>query len=148
MDYQSRIIEIRTDLDRETSSANWVFRLIALTFSLGIAMLWYSAQTHAFPPSLAFGLTAPAYFLFWLMARIQRRASDSRRLIVYYERLLARHDNTWSDDPQTGDEYADPEHLYSPDIDLFGRGSLFQFMCTARSGIGRDALASYMTTLA
>jgi hypothetical protein len=82
------------------------------------------------------------------MSKAQRRSRELRRVVAFYERLVARKSRAWTDDPQRGEEYEDADHLYSGDLDLFGRGSLFQFLCIARTGTGRDALARYLTKLA
>ncbi|MGA8876209.1 MAG: mismatch repair protein, partial [Candidatus Korobacteraceae bacterium] len=36
------------------------------------------------------------------------------------------------------------EHVYAADLDLFGNGSLFEMLCTARTGIGRATLADWL----
>ena len=43
-----------------------------------------------------------------------------------------------------GQEFTDPGHFYATDLDLFGRGSLFQLLCSARTQAGRETLASWM----
>ena len=43
-----------------------------------------------------------------------------------------------------GDQYLDPAHPYAQDLDLFGKGSLFELLCTARTHIGEDTLARWL----
>jgi hypothetical protein len=45
----------------------------------------------------------------------------------------------------TGEEFTDPEQVYAGDLHIFGEGSLFQLLCIARTSIGREGLASYLT---
>ena len=43
-----------------------------------------------------------------------------------------------------GLEYLDLEHPYAADLDLFGAGSLFERLCTARTRAGEETLASWL----
>lgn len=43
-----------------------------------------------------------------------------------------------------GTEFASDEHLYSNDLDLFGRHSIFQLVSRATTGFGRKRLASWL----
>jgi len=51
--------------------------------------------------------------------------------------------NTFSDD---GREFIDENHPYSQDLDIFGQGSLFQFINTARTYLGRFKLRDLLIT--
>ena len=44
-----------------------------------------------------------------------------------------------------GLEYLDLEHPYAADLDLFGEGSLFERLCTARTRAGEETLASWLS---
>src|SRR5262249_22045421 len=45
-----------------------------------------------------------------------------------------------------GDRFLDPDHPYAADLDLFGTGSLFERICTARTRAGEEVLASWLLT--
>jgi DNA mismatch repair ATPase MutS len=47
-----------------------------------------------------------------------------------------------------GDAFISEDHLYSKDLDLFGHGSLYQVLCSARTQIGRETLARWMMSAA
>ena len=66
------------------------------------------------------------------------------RLRAFYERGLSRLDNTWMGTGETGERFLDPAHLYARDLDLFGKGSLFELLCTARTRAGEQALAGWL----
>ena len=59
-------------------------------------------------------------------------------------RPLARLEGQWAGHGQTGDRYLDPAHPYAADLDLFGKGSLFELLSTARTHIGEDTLARWL----
>jgi hypothetical protein len=46
---------------------------------------------------------------------------------------------------ETGDEFEDPAHSYSNDIDLFGKGSFFQYLNRTKTNDGKVALAKALT---
>jgi DNA mismatch repair ATPase MutS len=46
---------------------------------------------------------------------------------------------------EAGNEYADPHHNFSNDVDLFGNNSLFQYLNRTVTGYGRDILASWLS---
>ena len=66
------------------------------------------------------------------------------RVIGFYERGLARMEDRWMGGGEAGDDFLEPEHPYARDLDLFGRGSLFELLCTARTSAGKNILAEWL----
>jgi hypothetical protein len=71
----------------------------------------------------------------------RRRAERSAR---FYERGLARLDDRWHGTGESGERFDDPAHPYAEDLDLFGNGSLFQLLSTARLRTGEETLARWL----
>ena len=67
----------------------------------------------------------------------------SRRARLIYERGLARLSSTWADAGPDGARFLDG-HRFAHDLDLFGPGSLFQLLDTARTEIGEETLAAWL----
>ena len=44
-----------------------------------------------------------------------------------------------------GDRFTDDRHLYANDLDIFGRGSLFELLSLARTRAGEETLAEWLT---
>jgi len=76
--------------------------------------------------------------------RLLRILERRRRAQRFFERALARLDGKWAGTGEPGDRYLDPAHAYARDLDLFGAGSLFELLCTARTHIGEDTLARWL----
>ncbi len=72
----------------------------------------------------------------------QRRQAD--RAVGFYERGLARLQHRWMGMGEAGEGFADAAHPYAADLDLFGRGSLFELLCTARTRAGQSMLAAWL----
>jgi len=97
-----------------------------------ITILW------ALGPMAAFVLMMVAH------ARIAREIEKRRRAARFFECGLARLDGTWPGMGSAGDRYLDPAHPYAQDLDLFGVGSLFELLSTARTQAGERTLASWL----
>jgi hypothetical protein len=100
--------------------------------SRGAAVLW------VFPPAVAF------IVLLIVHDRLLKQTELRRRAARYFERALARLDGQWMGAGETGERYLDADHPYALDLDLFGKGSLFQLLSTARTHIGEDTLARWL----
>ncbi len=75
-----------------------------------------------------------------LVGRRKRAESGA----AFYERGLARTDDTWPGTGDAGTGFHDDHHPYSGDFDLFGRGSLFELLCVAVTPAGRRRLAGWL----
>jgi hypothetical protein len=76
--------------------------------------------------------------------RTLRLSVRSRRVVTFYEQALDRIQDRWAGKGETGDRFLDPLHPYAKDLDLFGRGSLFEYLSTARTRGGEATLARWL----
>ncbi|HEX8985792.1 MAG TPA: hypothetical protein VF767_10180 [Bryobacteraceae bacterium] len=79
-----------------------------------------------------------------LHARVLRSRHFAERSAAFYERGLARLGDHWPGTGEGGERFDDPAHPYAEDLDLFGKGSLFQLLSTARLRTGEETLASWL----
>ncbi|MGH9310758.1 MAG: MutS-related protein, partial [Vicinamibacterales bacterium] len=96
----------------------------------------------------AVSLVVPAAAFAWLAHRHDRvlRARDAaQRGLAFYERGLARLEDRWPGTGEPGDRFRDDHHIYANDLDLFGRGSLFELLSLARTRDGEAMLAGWLT---
>lgn len=77
-------------------------------------------------------------------ARVFAALGTARRTVVFYERGMARLEHRWAGTGEQGNRFRDPSHVYAEDLDLFGRGSLYELLCTARTRAGEDTLAQWL----
>jgi hypothetical protein len=78
--------------------------------------------------------------------RILQKLRQLRRAVEFYQCALARIDENWEGKGESGDRFRDSSHPYSEDLDLFGKGSLFELLCGARTHGGEQTLASWLTS--
>ncbi|HUP05393.1 MAG TPA: hypothetical protein VMU19_15450, partial [Bryobacteraceae bacterium] len=76
--------------------------------------------------------------------RLLRELERRRRAARFFERGLARLEGNWAGTGARGESYLDPAHPYARDLDLFGKGSLFELLCAARTHIGEETLARWL----
>jgi hypothetical protein len=81
-------------------------------------------------------------------AGVEKRLERAQRAVQFYERGLARLEDRWTGTggglSDAGERFRSPGHVYSEDLDLFGKGSLFELLSVARTRAGEDRLASWM----
>jgi hypothetical protein len=78
-------------------------------------------------------------------ARLLQRLERAQRAARLYERALERLSGRWAGSGRGGDQFLE-DHPYARDLDLFGRGSLFELLNTARTEAGEDILAGWLRT--
>ncbi len=76
--------------------------------------------------------------------KVLRNKLCAERAADYYRRGLARIEDRWIGTGQQGERIDASASLYATDLDLFGRGSLFELLSQARTRMGEDTLASWL----
>ena len=107
-------------------------------------MAWLAYGRGWFSP---WALVLPGLGLVALVVRhgrVHEQLDRAKRRVAFYEAGLRRLDGTWAGTGTSGVRFADPAHPYAEDLDLFGRGSLFELLCTARTSGGEACLAAWL----
>ena len=94
---------------------------------------------------LTAAFVAAFFALVFLHDRIIRRRQRAERGAQFYQSGIARIEGTWSGKGTAGDRFRNDHHPYASDLDLFGRGSLFEMICRAATGSGQTTLARWLT---
>ena len=120
-----------------------LFRLVA--FALLAAVAWFAFKSTM--PTWLIAIPLAIFLaLIWQQSRIERDMECARRAMAFYERGLARIAHRWHGGGETGGRFLDPHHPYTLDLDIFGRGSLFELLSTARTRGGETRLADWLRT--
>lgn len=85
---------------------------------------------------------------FLLLLRLHGRLKEEQAHLEDVRSVLgdqiARFGDGWKSFPVDGARYISDDFLEARDLDLFGKGSLFQYMCTAGTSQGQDRLADLL----
>ena len=144
--YTERLAARRAEITQQEKRHRQLGHLQLGVAASAVALVWMALAKNAF--SILWVLVPAAVFAAvvviheQLLQRLERR----RRAARYYEKALARLDGRWAGTGEAGERYNDPAHPYAMDLDLFGKGSVFELLCTARTRIGEDRLAEWLKT--
>jgi MutS domain V len=143
-EYKQRLKDRESSIARheQTHIRLGYVRLLLALVEAGLA--WESFWRHALSP---WWMVVPL-ITFVFIAAIHSRILQSRRMAQrgasFYQQGLARIEDRWAGAGQTGERFNDPHHVYAADLDLFGRGGLFELLSTARTRMGEETLAAWL----
>ncbi|HEU4795534.1 MAG TPA: hypothetical protein VFT02_07880 [Pyrinomonadaceae bacterium] len=141
-EYLRRIDERRAESARQFQRFRKVGVVRLVVLGIGLILLW-----RVFGGLSAWWLVFPAV-VFVALGRVQARITEARlrceRGAALYEQGLARLDDRWIGLGATGERFSEAAHPYADDLDLFGRGSLFELLSTARTHVGEETLAAWL----
>jgi hypothetical protein len=144
-EYVARLDARRAARDRLTEADARIAHARLATFAGAVLVAFLAWRFEV----SAWWLLAPALLFIWLARRHDQviRARDAAiRGISFYERGLARLEDRWVGTGEPGDRFRDDDHVYANDLDLFGRGSLFELLSLARTRTGEETLARWLTS--
>jgi hypothetical protein len=125
-------------LYRQIGNARLATGILAVVIAaISIGVHWISLWWLAAPVAVFIALAIR-------IDRVETLMKQAARGAAFYERALARVENRWIGKGNDGRRFLDPKHVYADDLDLFGRGSLFELLSTARTGAGEQTLASWL----
>jgi len=119
-----------------------------ITFSLLVAVAWLSLFNDSLSPGWLFIPFVIFVFLMMAHSKVVKRLARSQRAIDYYNARLDQLAGKWLGRGNSGARYCNDDHPYTTDMDVFGVGSLFEFVCCARTRLGEDVLARWFSSAA
>ncbi len=143
-EYTARHARHQGEQDRfarlDSRLADWRLYVV---LAAGLAA-WLSFGRHWFSPwALLLFVAGFAALMVW-HERVVSLLAIARRRTAFYALGLARLEDRWAGQGTPGTRFLDPKHPYAIDLDIFGPGSLFELLCTARTRAGEDCLAAWL----
>lgn len=112
-------------------------------------MIYWAVTVQGSPNSILLGAAAIAFvaLLIWheLVIRALARAQAA---VQFYIDGMARIEDRWIGKGQASARFRDADHPYSDDLDVFGEGSLFELISSARTPVGEEHLAGWLSAAA
>jgi hypothetical protein len=143
IEYAHRAESRRAESVRQMKYFRQVGVLRLALLATGLLLAWL-----AFNGLVAWWWLLPTAAAFLALAEVQARITQARRrcerAAALYEQGLERLDDRWAGKGATGERFLKSSHLYAEDLDLFGHGSLFELLSTARTQVGEETLASWL----
>jgi hypothetical protein len=144
-EYTQRLARWRSDVERESKRYTRIADL-RLVVAIGAAVIAYLAFGPVVISTLWLFVPAALFVVLLIVhLRIDKRRQFAGRAVRYYEQGLKRLSDDWAGTGNEGARFIDPNHLYASDLDIFGRGSLFELLSNARTSAGEAALAAWLT---
>src|SRR5579862_391835 len=137
---EERRLVVRRSLQQERRMS--LARLAVFISGVGVALIAFDTGGLS-----AWWIALPVG-VFIVLVRVHDRIITRRRRaergVAFYERGMARLEHRWMGTGNPGERFCDPHHPYAADLDMFGRGSLFELLCTARTQAGESTLAGWL----
>ncbi len=115
-----------------------------LTIAVGLVIVWLAWERPRFSSYWIFAPTAIYALLAILHERTLRARARAEAAAAFYRRGIARIEDRWAGTGESGERFRDPKHVYADDLDIFGRGCLFELLSTARLPMGENRLAEWL----
>jgi hypothetical protein len=143
LEYQAKLSALQTALASAHTIRLTTLALLGATALLLFLLTWLALE-HRIP---VWNAALPLPIAVAAVRRyVKNRSALSRihRLRSFYRRGIERIECRFAGGGYSGEEFRVPDHPYESDLNLFGQGSLFELLCTARTEMGRRRLASYL----
>lgn len=119
-------------------------RLVVLLFGIYMGYLISAAQNKLLAAMGLMGCIGIFLYLVYQHGKIKEKKDEAIRLKEVNEKYLMRQGQGWEAFEDLGEDFVDKEHPYGFDLDIVGKGSLFQKISIARTWHGRKRLAEVL----
>ncbi|MFW5981179.1 MAG: MutS-related protein [bacterium] len=150
-DQESKYLERKKNYkkisEKQERSINIISSIRLLVFVSGISfsVALFFMQEYIYSISI---VTITLFLFLFLVIKhegLKKKNEFICHLINVNQVSLDRLSGSWVDFPDTGEEYINEKHPYSIDLDIFGKGSVFQWINTTNTYLGREKLKKTLT---
>ncbi|SDG64110.1 MutS-related protein [Psychroflexus sediminis] len=143
--YSEFISRYTTDLKAVKTQLFWSSMLrLAVFLAIAFAVYFFWSSTRIVIGSIILGIIT-FLILVTRHSKIQYQKAKLKALLQLNDTELKVLKREFSDLP-TGDQYKNPEHEFSQDIDIFGNHSFFQYLNRTALTEGEENLAAKLTS--
>ena len=111
-----------------------------------VTMIYWAVTVQGSPNSVLLGAAAVAFVALLIWHEVVIRAlARAQAAVQFYTDGMARVEDRWIGKGQASVRFRDVEHPYSDDLDVFGEGSLYDLISGARTPMGEERLAAWLS---
>lgn len=144
-EYRRRADASRLVVSERERLSHLIGNLRLLIFVIGVACAWAAlSHSHLIPLwTLLVPIAAFAALLVWHDYVLEQQRC-AEKAASFYDRGISRIEDRWIGTGSTGERFRETDHVFADDLDLFGRGSLFELLSGARTPMGEATLAHWL----
>lgn len=141
--YEKRVNVYLKKLDQYTAISNKLGNLKLITFFAGVVVMVFLLYFSQFILLSAQILLFAGTFIYLavLQDKVLKKKAYCNAMQQINSMCAKRVEGKWPSFPDKGEEFEDPGHRFSYDLDLFGKDSLFQMINMTSTHSGRSMLA-------
>jgi hypothetical protein len=146
LNYQTQIEALNRKLQKLNKNYDGISSLRVSCFILGIAL---GSFNHYYEWFSAWWLSSFVAFFICLMViheLIVAKQKKTEFKIAFYKRGIDRINGDWHSEQIEHNITAPRDHLFAHDLDIFGKDSLFNLLCTAFTQSGKEQLKLWLST--
>ncbi|MGV8984344.1 MutS-related protein [Clostridium sp.] len=130
----------------ETASFIGILRFLVFASGLGFTIFFYLRLNYYLCLAVLIATTVIFVFLALKHSKIKHNKIRCSILCDINENALKRLDNNWKDFSDSGEDFSNEDHNYSKDLDIFGVSSLFQWINSCITYLGREKLKDTLSS--
>jgi len=112
-------------------------------------LVYWAVTVQGDPSGVIIGAAVGAFIALAIWHELVMRAlARAQAAVAFYTDGIARIEDRWSGTGQVSDRFRSAEHPYADDLDVFGVGSLYELISGARTPIGEERLAAWLSAAA
>lgn len=144
--YQDLKSKYSTELNKITTQIKRISILRISVFLVGIIAIYFAAgytALHVWTVAIVFGLSFT--WIVYYHVRLHKKKDVLARLLQINENEISAMSSDYSCF-DAGAEFLNPGHPYAADLDIFGKGSIFQYLNRTSTIIGKKMLADWFAS--
>lgn len=123
-----------------------IFKLILIFGGAGVSALLFALRSHYLGAGVLVAVTVIYIYLNQLHDKAAYCQDLGVNLAGINEAGIRRIKGEWTSFPDKGADLAEADHLYAEDLDITGQGSVFQYISSCTTPLGRVKLKELLFT--
>ncbi|SFD29329.1 MutS family DNA mismatch repair protein [Clostridium uliginosum] len=146
-DYVNKLKTYKDLLKEQNKSITVIAYLRFFTLIIGLSVTFYTFSIKSYYISIGVFIFQLLIFIYLVIEH--DKAINKRKYSIALkdinEKAIKKQNEQWNSFQDDGSEFKNEEHSYSNDLDIFGKNSLFQWINSSKTFMGRQNLKDRLT---